>query len=320
MLSKLRSLFNRDDANPWLFVLIFTTILAAPAGILNKLLSTELDPLVITTVRYGLVAAILLPFLFKNLKQYKTALAKKLKIILLSGAFFALGAPAYVTAVSMVNVSFIAILDMLTPILFVIISTLVTKDKLTRNAFIGILFAILGGSIILVLPMFFDISSMTGIALLPLLLIILYMLTDATFPVMLRKLNTGGLPLMPMLAIFFSETFVISAILALTVHGPQSFTALTNLPIWGWVALLFMSVGLSVAFRWLNTKSYEHLGTATTASVNYLYYALAIGLPLVLLGEEMPFEVVIGGVFIVIGIIFVRRHPHPHLHRPHSHM
>jgi drug/metabolite transporter (DMT)-like permease len=195
----------------------------------------------------------------------------------------------------------------------------VTKDKLTKNAFVGVLFAILGGSVILILPMFFDWPGMTGMGLVPLLLVILFMLTDATFPVALRKLNKE-LPLMLLLAIFFSVTFVVSIILALTVHGPQSFAGLANLPMWGWLIAVFLAFGLSVAFRWLNTKAYEHLGTAATASVNYLHYALAIGLPLALLGEELPLEVIIGGIFIVIGIIFVRHRPHPHVHHTNSHM
>lgn len=318
---KVRSIFIRDDkVNPWLWVLIFTTLLATPAGVLNKLMCAELDPFVIITVRYFLVSVILLPLLFKHLEQYKEAIKKQLKWIILFGALAALGAPAYIMAMSMTNASFIAIMDLLTPVIFVIISTLVTRDKLTRNAFIGILFAVLGGSIILLLPIIFNWSGVAGFGLVPVLLILAYMITDAGFPVVLRKLDTKGLPLMLILAIVFSETFIISIILALTVHGPESFTALTTLPPWGWAIFLFQAVALSIAFRWFNTKAYEHLGTATTASVNYLYYALAISLPLILLGEQLPLEVIIGGIFIVIGIIFVRHHPHSHLHRTHGHM
>ena len=228
--------------------------------------------------------------------------------------------PAYMTALSMTSVSFIAIMDLLTPILFVIISTLVTKDKLTHNAFIGILFAVLGGSVILLLPVIFNWSGVTGFGLVPALLLFVHMMTTAGSPVILRKLNTGGLPLMPILAIFLTEAFIFSSILALVMHGPESFTTLATMPTWCWIILPFQAIIITIIFRWLNTKSYENLGTATTASIDYLYYALAIGMPLVLLGEELPAEVFVGGLLIIIGIVFVRRHPHPHIFRAHRRM
>ena len=293
-------------------MLIATTILAAPNGILSKTLCTQLDPLVITTTRYFLVSIVLLPVLVGYIKRHSKVFKKKLKWLLPLGALNALGAPAYTIAISMTNVSFVAIMDLLTPILFVIISTLVTKDKLTRSAFAGVLFAVLGGSIILVLPTIFNWPTATGFGLVPVMLVLVYMITDAEMPVALRKLDTRELPLMPILAVFFGETFIIAAGLTLVLHGTTPFASLMTLPLWGWAILLFQAIGLSVAFRWLNTKSYEHLGTATAASVNYLYYALAIGLPLLLLGENLPLEVVIGGIFIVIGIYFVRHRTQLH--------
>ncbi|MCL1929943.1 DMT family transporter [Candidatus Saccharibacteria bacterium] len=310
----------KGKANPWLFVLVFTTVLVAPAGILTKLLCTELEPFVIATLRAFVTAIVLLPVLIKYFKQHKKVLKKKLKWILLFGALATPASPAYIAAISMTEVSFVAIMDLLTPILFVIISTLATKDKLTRNAFIGILFAMLGGSIILLLPMIFNWSGVSGFGLIPVLLIAVYMLVDAGRPVVLRKLNTGGLSLMPILAIFYCQTLIVSSVLALTVHGPESFTAVTTLPSWGWAIILFQALFFSVAVSWLNTKAYENLGTATTASINYLYYALAIALPLILLGEKLPLEVIIGGTFVIIGIIFVRRHPHKHVHHTRGHV
>jgi len=315
--SRARKIFAHDDVNPWLLVLIFTTVLSSPVGVLNKLLLTALDPFVITTVRYFIVVLVLLPISIRYFRRYKEALKKKLKWILFFGAIASLGVPAHMVALSMTSVSFIAILDLLVPILFVIISTLATKDKLSRNAFVGISFALLGGSVMLLLPAIFNWPGVNGFGLLPVLLMAISMIIAASSPVVLRKLNTNDLPLVPILTIFYMVAFVISGILSLTVHGPGSFESLITLPSWAWIIVFSQAVLLSAIFRWLNIKAYENLGTATTASVDYLYYALAVCLPLLLLGERLPPEVIIGGLLIVVGIVFVRRHPHKRMHRPH---
>jgi drug/metabolite transporter (DMT)-like permease len=316
IVSRFSSLLIRENINPWLFVLLLATILAAPSGTLSRLLCNELSPYAIVSVRYAVVALVLVPTFIRYYKKYKGIIKKHFKKIILVGFLASFGAPAFYMAVSLSSASFVAVIDLLTPILFIIISTIATKDKFSRNAIVGILLAVFGGSIILILPLIFNWSFM-AVNLAAVLCMLVFIVIDASWPVALRKLNTAGVPLIMILAITFVETFIVSTILALTVEGPAIYTPLVTLPIWGWAIILFQAIGLSIAFRWLNTKAYEHLGTATTASVSYLYYALSIGLPLLLLGEELPAEILIGGVFIIIGIIFVRRHPHFHIHGAH---
>jgi drug/metabolite transporter (DMT)-like permease len=317
-LGRISGFLGREDVNPWLLVLILATLLSAPAGTLTRMLTGELNPFVIASVRYAIVSLVLVPIFIKNFRKYKAIIRKNWKPIVIFGFLASFGAPAYMLAIASSSASFVAILDLLTPIMFIIVSTLVTRDKFSRNAVIGILFAVLGGSVILLMPLIFDWSFMNvGWAAVAAMLV--FIVIDAGWPVVLRKVNSNGVPLVMILAIAFFETFVVSTGFALASGGVGVYEGLVELPLWGWASLVFKALVLSIAVRWLNTKAYERLGTATTASVSYLHYALGIGLPILLLGEKVPVEILVGAVLIVTGIIFVRRHPHLRVHRPGGH-
>jgi drug/metabolite transporter (DMT)-like permease len=75
-----------------------------------------------------------------------------------------------------------------------------------------------------------------------------------------------------------------------------------------WLLMIYLAIGFCVLLRPLSVKAYEKTGTSTSVAINYLGQVLAVVFPVVMIGEQLTPEMVMGAVLIVIGIILTRRH------------
>jgi drug/metabolite transporter (DMT)-like permease len=315
---KRTALENRISGKGWLVIAISMTILAAPTGTIIRSLCGEIDALTLVFVRYALCALVLLPIAIRECRKYWRVIRKRLLVTILAAFPMSFGASLFAVSIAQSNAVFVAILDMLVPIVFTIISTMVIKDKISKHAFLGLMFAIAGGLLVVVLPAIFEGGGqLTEFGLAPVLFLLAFVVIDAVYPVFLRKTNEQGVPLPFILLISYILVTLTSGIFTLAFNGPETFNGLSQLSTQGWLGILYLVLVVTLASRLLNTKAYEHVGTAVSATVGYLYYVVAIFLPVLTLGEELSIWMIAGSVFIILGVVFARRHKHPHHHSVH---
>jgi drug/metabolite transporter (DMT)-like permease len=264
-----------------------------------------------------LAALILLPFFIRACRKHGKNIKKNLWKILLISIPLAFGGIAHHIAISESSATFVAVLGSLGPIAFAVASTMVTKDKISRNAIAGLLVAILGGVIVVILPPVLGHAELF-FGIVPVLLVAFYIFTDVLWQITRRKQDEARVPMSAILAIPFFVATVVSCIMAWTFEGPSAMAAVTTLPLTDWLMIIYLAVIISVVAHAWSTKVYEKLGTATTASLDYVYYIAAPVVPMLLIGESLTWEICIGAVLIIIGIILTRKHHEKRkMHRAH---
>jgi uncharacterized membrane protein len=105
---------------------------------------------------------------------------------------------------------------------------------------------------------------------------------------------------------------MVSVGLGFIMQGADALNDVANLSWQSWLIIAYMVLAISIAARWLNTKSYEHIGTATTAAGNYFQSVLSAALPIVILHETLTWEMLVGGGLIIAGLICTRAHSTSH--------
>lgn len=74
------------------------------------------------------------------------------------------------------------------------------------------------------------------------------------------------------------------------------------------LGVLYMALGVSLLAHMLTVMTYRRLGSAVTGGMQYVESFLAIALPILLLGERMTIEMLLGGMLILLGVILTERH------------
>lgn len=292
----------------WLLVGILMLFVILPGGIFLKLTSSEINPYLVAVLRYGIIIIAMLPFMINAFREHSKLLRKKLHIIIPVILLTCTGGPFHVMAIASSSVSLVEIMNLAAPIVFAIISIMFTTDKVSRHAVIGLLFAVLGGLLIIIWPLF----SGEGAALMfgwqPILLQGIVIVQASIYTVFLRKMNEAGIPLTSLVGLSFVAAFLVSIPMAIMDGGPGVFSEISNLSAGGWAMIIYLAIVISVVARIIRTKAYENIGTATHASLEYLYCFMAIVAPLFILGEALSIELIIGALLIIIGIVFTRKH------------
>ncbi|MDR1300653.1 MAG: DMT family transporter [Candidatus Nomurabacteria bacterium] len=298
----------------WVALAVLVMIAVVPNGTFTKLASFELDALTISALRYTMASLLLLPVFIINLKKHGRAVRKRLRFMILMSLPFSLGASLFTMALSLTSVSFVSILDLFSPIVFVIFSALIVKDRITRHAIAGMMLAVLGAVVIVVLPMVIGSGAVIEFGWLPLLLMMGFIIIEGTYPVYLRKVNETGVPIFSVTFIGFVWVAITSTIATFFVHGADSFAKIGELSPTGWLVIAYGAIMISIIARAANIKIYEKIGTATTAAISYLYYFLAILLPVLIFHENLSWEMFVGAALVIAGIFVTRRHPHKYKH------
>ena len=297
----------------WLLVAILVLFIILPGGIFIKLASNEINCYLVTMLRYGIVALVTLPFTIRAIlnKKQRKLLVKKLPIIATITLVSCVSGPLHTAAIAYSSVSFIEIINLAAPIVFTIISILVTRDKLSRYAVTGLLFAVLGGLVIMVLPTLLGTTgAINSFGWMPLAMQGVVIIMASAWTVYLRRMNESGLSMAPLIGIGFTASFLVSIPLAIADGGTEVFSEISNLSINGWLMIAYLAIVITILSRIIRTKAYEKIGTASYASLDYLYYFMAIAAPIIILGEVLSWEMVIGAILIIIGIILTRKHTH----------
>jgi len=286
----------------WLGLLLIGIIISVPEGTLIRIASSPLDASVITMLRYIVAALLALPFVVTALLKKQLTL-KHLGVMSLVAVPLSLDPLITQYVIATTSASFFAILGLSGPIVFVIISTLITRDSLRRNQVIGFLFAVLGGIVMIALPAYGATQSINFGAV-PVLLMLIHAICVSLGIIYWRKENERGMPMIVLLGVFYFIWAVIAAMLVLFSGKTEQLQHLTlnNL-----VIIVYLGLVASIIYNAIFTRFYRHVGTTNAATMRYFKESLTVIMPIIILGEALSWPMALGAFLIVLGTLVVHK-------------
>ena len=291
----------------WFLLGLLGCLLAAPNATIIKYVTGSLSPFLFNSIRFGLLAILTLPFLYQARRKFS---AKNLRYVMLAGLFMAAAVVFYVQAIAYSQASYVVILSLLTPIVFVLYATRMTNEKVNLRSAAGIALAAAGAFTIVALPI--ALKQQASFHFYP--LATLFVLINVfTFPLMIiysKKSNESGLPLTAILNIVAWWVFVLNLIIYLVSSWKSPSPVIISWQVW--VGIIYSGAIVAFTARWLNVASYEHIGAAVSSALAYLETLIAIIIPVVILHETLSTEMVVGGALILLGVYLVEHHKSKH--------
>lgn len=297
----------------WHCIALLPVLLAVPNGTFIKLIGETIDPAWINVVRFGTIVLVLTPFL---VHARASMTRKNVGYALLQGVAYSISVACYVFAVSLSQASYVSVINLSIPILLMLYSVYLTREKVTRNAMVGISIAALGAFTIIGFPLLMGqgfTSDFNPLAT------VLAVISTASYPLAVifsRKANENGLPLTAAFGVSATVVLAVSLLIACIAAGAfPVHTLMANPHIF--FMLLYTALGVSLLARMLTVLSYKHLGSAVTGGLYYVEGFSSIALPLIVLGERMTSEMMAGGILILLGVLVAEARRHPIVHEHH---
>lgn len=291
--------------NKWFLVGLFAAVVSAPNATIVKYVTNSIDPFIFSALRFALIAIITTPYIWLERKKFNT---KNFKYAIMVGVFMTAAIFSYVWAIRLSQASYVTIITLITPIIFVVLSIKLTGDKINKRSVAGITLAALGAFIIIALPI--AIHQKAPAQFYP-LASALALLNTISFPLAIiysKKSNEAGLPLTTIFSISSWIVLAFSVIFILLFVPVKSVTLSPGL-IFG---IAYSGVIVALIARIMGVKSYEHIGSAVTSAIAYAETLLAVTLPVIILGEKISIYMVLGGVCILFGVYLAEHHHSKH--------
>jgi len=299
---------GKKSRHYWFLVGLFGVLLVAPNAAIIRLGVANADPFLFSVLRYALIILVTLPFL---IHARHTFTRKNMKYALLGGVFMAIAVTTFVIAIRLSQASYVAIITLIEPIALVVLSAKLVGERITSRAVAGITLAAIGAMIIVLLPI--AIKQGSDLIFYPAATVIA-LVQCITFPLAIiyyKKANESGLSFMPMMGISAWIIVAVSLVGYWFFAAPN--TTLADQKPW---VIIYSAFVVCLLGRIVNVKSYEHIGATVSGTLAYLETFLAILIPIVILNERISFAMVIGGVFVLVGVYVVEHHKSIH-HKHH---
>lgn len=307
---------DKNKKRIWFFVGVAGILLAAPNSTVVKHTVEGIDPTLFNTLRFGLLAICLTPYMFLKRKKFT---AQSLKYSLYVGFFMAIAVVTFVWAIRISQASYVSILTLVTPIIFILYSMKIDSQSINRRSFAGISLAAAGAFTIVALPIV--VNQKAGFVFYP--LATLFILGNClSFPLAIifsKKAHQDGVPVMATLGVSAWVVVFISALMLPLTWNSSSLPTVTPSLLFG---ILYSGVVVALISRLLNILSYENIGAVANAALTYSETLMAVILPVFVLREKLSKEMVLGGILILLGVYVVEHHKsvhhkYAHLHRHH---
>lgn len=306
----------------WFLLGLVGTLLAAPNALFVRLAAREnFDPFLFNVLRFAAVALVTTPYLVTKLRRVKRSARSS---IWKSGLYMSVAVISYVWAIKLSQASYVSMLVLLSPIVFVILSAQLTGEQISRRSMFGITLGALGATVMVFLPVALE---QDGTFVFYPAATLLSLVNVVSFPLAIihyKKANDKGVPI---LSIMSTTSWIIVAtnlLLWLATGAQYSEPSLhqTGTLVGIGASVLYSGIVVALLARTFGVLSYEHIGSATSSALGYLETFLAILLPVMLLGEHLSVEMVIGGALTLLGVAVIefhrsRYHKHLWTHRNH---
>lgn len=299
----------------WFVVGFIAVLLAAPNGTIIKSVMGDLGPELFNVARFGIIVAVTLPFVLGAWKRFTR---KNLRYALFMGVCMAAAVISYVVAVDRSQASYVAIIELLMPIIFIFYSMVLMREKISRRAAAGITLAALGAFIVVVVPIAF--ANQPEAFVIDPLATVMVLVNCLTFPlgiIFSRKAHEAGLPLMTTFGVSSIVVLFASLVMAMMWANWSSVSSIVQSP-QVMMIVLYSALITSLLVRVMNVAVYQRVGSAAQGGFAYSESILSVIIPILVLGEQLSVEIVIGMALILSGLFVIESH-HNWKHRRHLH-
>jgi drug/metabolite transporter (DMT)-like permease len=305
---------KKQKSNGWFLIGIASAVLAAPNATVIRYSVGNIDPFLFNLIRFLVIAVLTTPFLLRHLGRLRKSNTRD---AVKAGAYTAMAAISYVWAIKLSQASYVSIIILVTPIVFIFLSSRFTSEKVSSRTVAGITLAAMGAMLIVVLPV--AIHQKGAVVFYP-LATFLALVNAITFSLALiysKKANESGIPIVPLISVSSWIIFITNLLIFLAIGGVSASIGRPAV-----IGILYSGIIVCLVAQTMRVESYERIGGAITGVIEYLEIILAIILPLILLGEKLSVEMVIGGIMILSGLYVVEYHKsktHKHMRRLRTH-
>lgn len=297
----------------WFGVGLIAALLTAPNMTVLKVLSGEVEPLALNTVRSLILIVITAPFMLLAWKKYSR---QNIAYAAAAGVSMTIAVTSAIYALKYSQASYVVVLALMSPIMLILLSKRMIKERISRRAVMGISIAALGALVAVALPIMIKTGASFTFYPLATLLIAVNCVFFPLGIIYLRKAHEAGLPLTAASGITSIIILLVCGIASLALHGVavEQFSGLTTNM---WLAILYSSVIVAFVARIMSVSSFERIGSVATSGLSYINTVIAILIPVIILDEQLSSAVVLGGALILLGVYLTEQHRsrhHPHAH------
>lgn len=281
--------------NKSFIAIIVAAILWGTAVVVAKILLLELSPFVITFYRFTGAAIILFPFV-SPLRKSRKFWSDLVPLSLFNTGnvlFFYLGLRTTTAVAS-------SIIASTTPLIVLLFSSILIKERSTLHEKIGIVIGLLGACAVIVLPALNHSKALIG-DIRGNFLISLGVVSWALYAVGSRKfISQRNYTPLETAMVNFTVTGIVSGLLA--IMSKNQFVTPRILNVHYLSLLLFAIVGLTLITFSLFQFAVKHVPATTASLKDYIQLIVGIGLSIALLHEPLTPVYLIGTSVVVIGV------------------
>lgn len=292
---------NKNN-HKWSFVALIAVLLAVPNATVIKVAVENIDPALFITIKAALVSIVLAPYILVKRAQISR---QALKSAVFSGFFMSISTVSYAFAIEASKASYALMLMLLVPVISVLYAVRFDGKTVSHRSYAGMSLAAAGAFCIVGLPIVWRQEAGAGFYPLATALMVLVVLSFPLTVIFSKRAHQDGAPLAAVQGISSMVVFVCALTVSLfTVEAFSGIdTSATTI-----FAIVYSALAVSFAARALSVAAYERINVALYSSLGYLEILMAVTLPIILLGEKLSREMVIGGILILVGVYAVEHH------------
>ena len=321
---------KKSANNKWIILGIVSVIIGAPNGTIIKSVFSEIDSTTFTFLKFAMMMVVFSPAVFMFLAKNKEIIRRNSLNLALSAVGTVVSIIASYKAIEYSTASYVSIISLLAPIMLVILSNKLIKEKIVPRAVAGITLAAVGGLLTILLPALLRGSVDSVFYPLATVLVLINCMFFPISTIYQRKSNEAGVPFSVYAGITAMATTLAVLVMSMFESGVNNIvTQAINMPTWGWVAIAYSAFVVTFVSRTLWIKAYERMGSAVSGGLSYSETLLSIALPMIILGEKLSIELIVGAVLIMLGVYLAesrpgsktgrKKHFSTHLHYLHRH-
>lgn len=274
--------------------ILFSAFVFSSIEVAGKLISGELNAFQVTFIRFFIGALVLLPFAIKDLKKRGLTLKRDDFLFLLIEGILCIPVSMVLLQLSVyfTKASTAAVMMSTNPIFMIIFSYFILKERINGRTIGAIIISFVGVLFIFnPLKLSYDIKGM--------LIALLAAVTFSLYSVLSKKRipKYGGY-------IFNFFSFLLGDIILLIILLFFNIPVLQGISMKNILVLIYMGVFITGLGYIFYLYAIEKTSAAISSFVFFIKPALAPILSVILLGEKISINVILGIMFIILGTIF----------------
>ncbi len=278
-------------------IFLLTALIGGTTAGLVKFSVAQFTPVGTVFLRALFASIILLPFVFNNKFDFKKA---NVHLLLLSGIFLAANALFFAFGIQYTSVVVSQLIYVPTAIIVAILGSLFINEKINKYQSIGLIFTVLGMSI-LVWGSFIAKDLVSFGKPIGNLLVILAMLSWSSYVVVSRKLSKIYSPAQITL-VGFGATALIS-LFALPFQMNVVAQNLSKITLPGVLALCSLILFSTVLYFFFYQINIKKTNAFISSLIFYLQTLFAAIVGIIFFSEKLSMALIFGALLIIIGVI-----------------